>query len=229
MGIDSSASARAVIQRDPLGTQIAAALRQDIFFGRLLPGTRLSQQELCEHFGTSRMPVRDALRELVYDGLLELDGGRHTVVAPLNKADLRDSFLIEGMLNGLAARRAMEFATEADYAVLEDLHRRMESYHENSERTNLADLNWQFHRHINKLSGSRKLMAAIRVVSLNVPRDYLLEVPQWRKRSNADHEGILAAMRAGDGERVEHMMTDHLVSSAEGLIEYLTSKGVRLT
>lgn len=212
------------LERKSLGAQIASSLRQDILFGRVRPGTRLSQQDLCNRFGTSRMPVRDALRELVYSGLLEQDGGRHAVVASLNRADLLDSFTIEGLLGGLAARKAVENATAEDITLLEDLHQRMQE----GLPEEVAALNWQFHRHINRMTKSRKLLAALRQVSLDVPRDYLTEFPEWAKRSHAEHEELLAAMREGNGERAEQVMIDHLVGSGRGLIDYLEERGLQV-
>jgi DNA-binding GntR family transcriptional regulator len=105
--------------------QIAAVLRRDILFGRLQTGTKRSQQELCNRFGTSRMPVRDALRELSYSGLLTQDDGGHAVVAPLKRTDVLDSFTIEGMLSGLAARKATALATEDQLQALEDPDEKM--------------------------------------------------------------------------------------------------------
>jgi len=217
-----------VLQRKPLGSQIATALRRDILFGRLTPGTRLSQQELCERFGTSRMPVRDALRELVYSGLLEQDGGRHAIVASLNRSDLLDSFTIEGMLSAMAARKATINATQEDLDQLESMHERMCAAHAAGESRTMANLNWDFHRYINKLSRSKKLLSAIQTVSLEVPRDYLIEFPQWAAKSNIEHGQIIDAMKKRDVEKVDRLMLDHLVESGVGLTDYLEREGLRL-
>jgi DNA-binding GntR family transcriptional regulator len=216
------------IRRAQLGAQIAGILRQDILFGRIATGSKLSQQELCDRFGTSRMPVRDALRELVYSGLLIQDDGRHAVVAPLHEADVLDSFAIEGMLSGLAVRKATALAAEDDLHELEALDDRMHEVLVAGEVDKLPTLNWQFHRRINYLANSPKLLAAIRVVTLEVPRDYLAELPTWAERSNREHTEIVAAMRAGDGARAEAIMVDHFTSSGEGLTGILRSRGVRM-
>jgi len=220
----ASERARRSLQRKPLGSQIAAELRQDILFGRLAPGTRLSQQELCNQFGTSRMPVRDALRELVYAGLLEQDGTGHAVVVPLKRADIIDAFTIEGMLSGFAARKATGNATEADLEELGTLHRRMIAVAHGTDSSDMAQLNWEFHRKINRLSRSKKLLSAISVVSLDVPRDYLREFPLWAERSNDEHQAILQAMASGDGVEAERLMVEHLVQSGIALAEYLGTK-----
>jgi DNA-binding GntR family transcriptional regulator len=214
------------LQRDPLGSQIASLLRREIYLGRLRPGTRLGQQELCEQFGTSRMPVRDALRELVYDGLLVRDGARQVVVAPLHRADLLDSFQIEGMLNGMAAARATANATQEDFQRLEEFHGGMLRCAGSGDYAEMARLNWQFHRYINRLAGSRKLLAALRVVSLDVPRDYLTQLPEWAQKSNREHEAIINAMKSHDSKGAEALMTRHLADSGTGLADYLASQGL---
>jgi DNA-binding GntR family transcriptional regulator len=224
------------VQRTPLGSQIADALRQDILFGRLLPGTRVAQRQLCEQFGTSRMPVRDALRTLLHEGLLILDAGQHMVVAPLSKSDLIDAFLIEGTLTGLAATRAAALSTPADLSELDTLHRQMLSATNGAKGVNgqasslksMADLNWVFHRKINQMSRSRKLLQALRVVSIDVPRDFLERLPEYHARSNDEHARILTAMRSKNAAKVGDLMAKHVVSSGNALIAYLEAQGVSL-
>jgi len=212
---------------NPLGNQIADTLRREILLGVLPSGTRVSQQQLCERFGTSRMPVRDALREMVHEGLMTLDSARHIVVAPLSKDDLLDAFTIEGVLTGMAAERASERATATDLESLDRLHGAMLDAAEQMRQGAMVELNWSFHRKINHMSGSRKLIVALRKVSVDLPRDFLEQVPEWNVNSNADHARILAAMRAGKHKLAGKYMTEHVVESGRGLVEHLTAHGVQ--
>jgi DNA-binding GntR family transcriptional regulator len=216
------------LQRRQLGTQIAAVLRQDILFGRLPTGAKLSQQELCERFGTSRMPVRDALRELAYSGLVTTDAGRHAVVVPIKRADVLDSFEIQGMLSGWAAGKATALATGDDLSRLHDIDVLMRDALDRGDADRLPALNWQFHRTVNRLARSPKLLAAIRLVSLDMPRDYLAEVPGWAPRSISEHEQIVTAMREGDNARAEQLMISHFTSSGIALAEFLERRGRHL-
>jgi DNA-binding GntR family transcriptional regulator len=215
------------LQRDPLGNQIAETLRREILLGVLSPGTQVSQQQLCERFGTSRMPVRDALRELVQEGLMTLDSARHIVVAPLSKQDLLDAFTIEAVLTGMAAERASQRASAADLDSLERLHEAMLDAAAGNQQSAMVELNWSFHRTINHLSGSRKLILALRKVSVDLPRDFLEQVPEWNVTSNADHERILGAMRAGKHKAAGKYMSEHVTVSGRGLVEHLTAHGVQ--
>jgi acyl-CoA synthetase (AMP-forming)/AMP-acid ligase II/DNA-binding GntR family transcriptional regulator len=215
------------LQRDPLGNQIADTLRREILLGVLSPGTQVSQQQLCERFGTSRMPVRDALRELVQEGLMTLDSARHIVVAPLSKQDLLDAFTIEGVLTGMATERASQRASAADLDSLERLHEAMLEAAAGNQQNAMVELNWSFHRKINHMSGSRKLILALRKVSVDLPRDFLEQVPEWNVTSNADHARILAAMRAGKHKAAGKCMTEHVTVSGSGLVEHLAAHGVQ--
>ena len=225
--VGSKALTSPPLQRDPLGNQIADTLRREILLGVLPPGTQVSQQQLCERFGTSRMPVRDALRELVHEGLMTLDSARHIVVAPLSKQDLLDAFTIEGVLTGMAAERASQRASAADLDSLERLHQAMLEASEQNRQTAMVELNWSFHRKINHMSGSRKLIVALRKVSVDLPRDFLEQVPEWNVTSNADHARILAAMRAEKHKTAGKYMAEHVTESGRGLVEHLSDHGVK--
>jgi len=224
---DTTTADRPVV-RSLLGNQIADSLRRDILLGVIKPGTKLSQQQLCEQFGTSRMPVRDGLRALLHEGLLITDSGQHTIVAPLSRADLLDSYLIEGTLAGMAASRASHLATDEDLVQLEQLHHAMVSSDRARDHARVAQLNWTLHRSINRMARSRKLLSAIKAISLDLPRDFLAEMPEWGATSNREHEQILDVMRAKDHDEVGRLMTAHIVDSGQGLIQFLESRGLQI-
>ena len=216
------------VHRSLLGNQIADALRRDILLGRVKAGTRLSQQQLCATYGTSRMPVRDGLRVLANEGLLVNDSGRHAIVAPLSRADMLDSYLIEGTLAGIAAERASANATDEDLESLYEQHRQMAAAAGRADYAESARLNWGLHRTINRLAKSRKLLSAIKAVSLDLPRDFLIELPEWGQKSILEHEAILTSMTNRWHSQAGSLMTEHIVDSGRGLISYLESQGLEL-
>ena len=218
---------RPVVDRAFLGKQIAQSLRRDILLGVLPSGTRLSQQQLCERFGTSRMPVRDGLRLLTHEGLLTTDAGLHSIVAPISRADLLDAYLIEGTLTGMAAVRASRNADDSDLAELRELHAAMGTA-ARRDAHQMAQLNWTFHRTINRMAGSRKLLSAIKTTSLDLPRDFLVEVPEWGTQSNAEHAEILKAMGDGRHDDAGQFMQQHIIDSGNGLVASLTARGLQV-
>lgn len=152
----------------PFAERIADALRKDILFGRLKPGEPIRQSELTERFGTSRMPVRVALRQLTYEGFLLEEGNHRTLIASLSRSDLEGIYLIEGILHALAVRRVTEEGSQDNTGELTALHRRMVKAEEERSVSQMARINWDFHRRINKMANSPKLLAVLRTHSLAI-------------------------------------------------------------
>jgi DNA-binding GntR family transcriptional regulator len=210
-----------------LGRQVADVVRREILFGRLTPGTKVSQQQLCERFGVSRMPVRDALRQLTYEGLIVPDGSRHSVISRLDKRNIEDSFLIEGMLHGLAVRRVAETGIREDFQELTRRHEAMCAIGKDDLK-GFSEMNWSFHRWINQLADSRKLNAALRAVALSIPRDYVVQLPQWMVRAKAEHADMVQAITARRGAKAEALARAHVIEAGHDLVGYLRKHGVEL-
>lgn len=225
---ENQAPLRRRVSRESLGSQIANALRNEIFAGRLPPGTHLSQQQVCEQFGTSRIPVRDALRMLASEGLvIELGAGR-VQVAELSRRDLEDVFLIEGFLHGLACRRAADRMTDAELSELRELHEQLALAVEADDAEQVADLNWAFHRRINQISGSAKLTAALRPLALSIPRGFLAMVPNWAPKALRMQTELLAAFADRDGPRADAISSTHTQRAGAELTAFLASQGIDL-
>ena len=221
---DSSETFR--FERVPLGNQIADVIRRDILYGRLSAGTHVGQQILCERFNTSRMPVRDALRQLTTQGFLVDDGHGHSLVAPLTRSDLSDIYLIEGMLHGLALRRVTERHDEDEINELAGYHEEMLRIAAAGDNARMSKINWQFHRRINHLARSPKLLAVIRTHSLSIPSDQVDQMPDRSEQVNLEHAEIMAAVRRGDGAVAESLMRQHVVNAGNDLLSYLESQRV---
>ncbi|MBO0729681.1 MAG: GntR family transcriptional regulator, partial [Acidimicrobiaceae bacterium] len=132
------------IVRFNLSEQIAERLRDDIVHGRIPAGTHLVQDELCERFGTSRMPVRDALQQLTHEGMLE-QHGQQRVVIELGSEDLEEVHGLIAILHGWAARRVAALASEAELEELAEICRAGENAEDPYEFGRLA---MEFHRRI---------------------------------------------------------------------------------
>ena len=214
------------LNRQSLGNQIAHHLREEIVLGRLAPGTPVSQQWLCEKYGTSRMPVRDALVKLTSEGLIVTTSGGHSVVGQLTAQDIFDVFDIEAVVHGRAAQRAAARVTGADVEELQDAHQAMVHAEAAGDLVLVTELNWRFHKQINVLADSAKLIAVIRSVSLNIPQTYLLELPDWAAKSNREHAGIITALAAHDGAEAETLINIHVREAGSHLAAYLAKKGL---
>lgn len=214
------------LNRQSLGNQIATHLRQEIFLGRLAPGTVISQQSLCEQYGTSRMPVRDALVKLTNEGMITTTPGGHTVVAELTAEDILDAFDIESVVHGRAARRAVNRATDEEIDELEALHNAMLEAERENDLDRISELNWDFHKHINVCARSAKLLAVIRSVSLDIPRSYLVEMPDFASKTTTEHAAIVEAFKDRDPERAEELVQQHVRDAGINLVRHLEGKGL---
>jgi DNA-binding GntR family transcriptional regulator len=214
------------VTRRALGDQIADSVREQILLGRLAAGTPMSQQSVCEQYGTSRMPARDALIRLAAEGLIITRPGGQSEVARLTQADIQDVFDVEALVHGRAARRACDHANADDIAALTALHKQMLAAARAKDLDRLGDLNYQFHRRINLLSDSPKLLAVLRSISFAIPRSYLVELPGWAKNTTAEHAQIVAAFTARDGAAVEQTVHDHVRDAGANLVAYLHKKGM---
>jgi DNA-binding GntR family transcriptional regulator len=214
------------LNRQSLGNQIATRLRQEILLGRLPPGRPVSQQQLCEQYGTSRMPVRDALVKLTNEGLIEGTPGGHSVVARITAEDILDAFDIEAVVHGRAGRRAVARATDDEIATLKALHGEMLSAARAKDFDRLTDLNWSFHKNINVMARSAKLLAVIRSTSLDIPRAYLSALPGSVTKVNREHAAIVKSFVDRDADRVEALIHRHVADAGADLATYLSDQGL---
>ena len=113
--------------RESLVASIARDLREQILEGQLAPGRRISQLSIAEHYGVSRLPVREALRELSSEGLVILESGKGARVAAMNGGDLREVYLLRERLEPLVIGLAVPLVTSADLSQAEEVLHRMEA------------------------------------------------------------------------------------------------------
>lgn len=204
------------IRRETVGAQIVADLRRDILFGHIPAGEVLSQEAMCQRYNTSRMPVRDALRQLANEGFVERLPGNRLRVSKLDRNDLLDMFWIEATVHALATKRATERSLGVadslnDLQLMQD---QMKGCAERGDYAQASAINRQFHKTINYMANSPKLMATLRNVSLGIQGDFIAEVPEWLNRSIQEHDAIIEAMNSGDSDRAGELMFLHTQGSA---------------
>ncbi|HWV86209.1 MAG TPA: GntR family transcriptional regulator [Capillimicrobium sp.] len=186
-------------------------IRTLILNGEVPAGTRLGQVELAERLGISRTPVREALRRLTGEGLVEFQDNRGFRVAQLRLEDVLQRLEVRLLLEPGAARLAAERATEADLAELEASVER-----EVAARTAVAvhDASREFHIGVARASHNRELVMALENLWLiEVGRRLLAQrraAPHWQDGDVAEHRAILAAIAARDGDRAAALMESHV-------------------
>jgi DNA-binding GntR family transcriptional regulator len=208
---------RGPIVRPTLHDAIVARVRDMIIEGELAPGTRLHEGNLGKMLGVSRTPLREALKFLVSEGLLELSPGRGAVVRQFSAKDVHDSLIVLGNLEGLAGRLACESATDAEIREVRQLHDRMMDMYEKRDRLPYFKLNQSIHSAILRLSKNEALVSVHSVLQARLKRIRYIgnEGPEKWAGAVADHIEMIEALEARDADRLSKILTAHMEKTWE--------------
>jgi DNA-binding GntR family transcriptional regulator len=190
--------------------------------GRLSPGEPVKAEAIGEHLGISGTPVREALQALRVEGFLDLTPRKGFVVAPFSGKDIRDIFTAHALLSGELAYRAAKLATADDLADLEVLHNEVLSAASSKDMTLLEEKNNAFHGKINLLADARKIVWAVRLVS--VPATDYASIEGWTDSTLEDHAKILASLRSHDARGARAAMHAHIIRAGELLAAHYESR-----
>jgi len=208
---------RGPIARPTLHDAIVARVRDMIIEGELAPGTRLHEGNLGKNLGVSRTPLREALKFLASEGLVELSPGKGAVVRKFTEKDVHDSLIVLGSLEGLAGRLACANATDAEIREVRQLHDRMMDMYGKRDRLPYFKLNQSIHSAILRLSKNEALVSVHGVLQARLKRIRYIgnEGPEKWAGAVADHEEIISALEARDSERLSKVLTAHMEKTWE--------------
>ncbi|WP_445180251.1 GntR family transcriptional regulator [Pseudomonas sp. McL0111] len=201
---------------------IEETLRSAILDGRLPCGTALRQQDLADLFGVSRMPVREALRQLEAQDLVTVTAHKGAVVAPLIQGDATQTYELRILLESEALRQSVPLLTSAHHARAASYIEELESQHDYGE---IGRLNRLFHMELYREAPNKRLLRLVED-GLNEEERFLrfnLEAMGLGKLSQEDHRGILRAVQAGDVEGAVTALEQHLNRGVEAINRYLFS------
>lgn len=206
----------------PLHDRVVEALRRAIVARRYKPGERLVEERLAQELGVSRMPIREAIRVLASEGLVELTARRGASVAQLSEQEARETIELRALLEGqnarLAARRQDARVQKRISAVLAKGAAAVEA----GKFDRLAALNEQFHEEL-ALAGQNTVLAELlirlrdRTEMLFAPTD-----PARQRRAWDEHAAILRAIIAGDEQRAASLADEHVTQAGQ---EFLLKQG----
>ena len=196
------------------GPTILAALRESIISGALAPGVLLRQTELAEEFGTSRIPVREALNSLQAEGLVQIEPNRGAYVTTLSADELRELFDLRVLLEADALRRAVPLHSERSLRRVEAVQ------HELDAETVPAEwvrLDRAFHDALYEPGGRPRTLQMIAGLRDAVQRFYLARLgPDARRPGwNEEHNDLIAQVRAGDADAACATLAAHLRHTEE--------------
>jgi len=183
--------------------------------GELRPGTIVRPETVGQALSISTTPAREALQALRVEGFLDLVPRRGFQVAPLTGEDIRDLFQVQALIAGELAARAAVNLQDDDLAELEALHHELIAAARRNDHKLLEDKNHAFHRQINKMAGSRKILWALSLITRYVPRQFYATIPGWPTATVTDHEELLEGIRSRDAAKARSAMVAHIIHSGE--------------
>lgn len=205
-----------------LPSHVQAVLQEAILSGALAPGERLWVDDVAEHFGVSKIPVREALRALETDGWVQSRPRRGTYVRPLSREELRQTFEMRRLLEPYSARLAAQRRTDAQMAALKDLLAQSALALKNADVVAVTDVNSRFHSIMAEAAGNAMLGESIGKLELQLRRYFIAVDWQRRRESMAQHKAIYEAIRDQDVAGAEQLTLahiDHTESLAASSIE----------
>lgn len=201
-----------VIVRTPLHVQVAERLRLLIESGELAPGTRLNETELCEDMGVSRTPLREAVRSLATEGLIELQPNRGAIVSVVTEEDVTEILPIMASLEGLGGRLAATHMEPAKIIQVRQIHDQMISHYKNNDMEKYFETNRLIHELISEGSGNQTLVDTLQSLSAKVHRARFtsqMTRESW-DMAVSEHEEIIAALEERNPDRLENILIQHL-------------------
>ena len=207
------------IKVESLESQVSFRIREMIRQRILTKGEKIKERELCEQLGVSRTPVREALRTLKSEGLIDIIPNKGAFVSEPSIENIREIFEVMTLLEGEASRLAAERITDEELKKLEDIHKELKRHHSEKNSERYLEVNTQCHKYIRSLAKNTLLYELIRSLQDKI---LLYRTQQLNKEGRFDqsireHEELLRAFRKQDAEGAELAMKKHLKNQEEAL------------
>lgn len=212
---------------DALAERVAEELRDMVVKGLLHPGDRIIERRLCAELGVSRTPMREALKLLRQDGLIELSRNRGARVLPFGPAEAEDLFEVISIIEGLAAARFCATASEAALEWLEELHADMIAHRRAGRLDEYFVSNSTIHDAIVEGAGNPVLAQSHSRLMLRARRGRymaIMDVTRWDQAVH-EHEALMSALRARSVEAARAIWQVHLANTGTAVARALRADG----
>ena len=201
----------------PLSSNLFSKLQEDILTGKLEDGEKLTEIKICNQYGVSRTPVREALRQLEADGLIMTIPNRGAFVKALTEQDIHDIYVLRSQGEVTAVRWAIERITEKEMSELDETFAFMEFYTMKNDIPKMLNINIAFHQIIYHATHNRMMLQQLSAYQLYLrhcnPSNYY--ATNYLRDVLAEHRDIYDAFGAGDPEAGAAAMKRHMENSAK--------------
>lgn len=217
---------RREVRRQQLSDEVAGHLRVGIMSGTLRPGTFIRLDETAAQLGVSITPVREALRTLRGEGMVELEPHRGHVVSAFTRDDIDDIFWLQAVIAGQLARSAAERITDEEIDELERLTETVSEAIERQDTAEVTDAEFAFHRAFNRASGRIKLAWFLLHAARYLPAHVYANDPEWGRMTVANRRELIAALRRRDVDTVVRLTDVQFTDGARRLTARLDELGL---
>lgn len=215
------------IQRQSLTSAVADRLREQIIRGEIPEGAQIRQDAIATQFHVSRIPVREALRQLDAEGLIAIVPNRGAIVPALSPADIEELFSIRALLEPEILKLSIPHLTDKDFSEAAAILRKYVSELRREDHVSAwGRLNWQFHSILYSRAVLPRFMAVIRNVNNSGERYTRLQLylTHGIKRANEEHHKILELCRNRDVPAACTLLREHILHAGQSLKEVLQQK-----
>ena len=214
------------IPRTALHEQVANRLRQMLVEGSIAPGAKLNERELSEVLNVSRTPLREAIKMLAAEGLVELLPNRGAIAVELSEADVLNTFEVMAGLESQSGELATQRITEAELAEIKAMHFEMMAAYTRRDLSNYYRLNALIHQAINAAAKNPVLSTTYAQVNARLQALRFRSNQDEDKWKNAvrEHEQMIAALSARDAQAMRAVLLAHLYNKRDVVISQLREK-----
>lgn len=194
-------------------------IREDILSGKYQQDEELKENTIGLELGVSRTPVREALRQLELEGLVNIIPNKGAYVTGISEKDIHDIYVIRSYLEGLCAKWACKNITEQQLVELEEVIYLSEFHMKKEHYEQILELDNKFHELIYEASGSKILEHVLSDFHHYVQRMRKITLSRMERvsHSNAEHTAILEAIRKRDGELAEKLAHEHIIQTIQNI------------
>ena len=210
-----------LVERESMTDRVVTELRRQIVSGVLPGGTNLRQDWLATRLGVSRIPVREAIRQLEVEGLVVSETHKGTVVATLSREELQELFEIRLRLEPWLFELAIPKLSDPHFATVEAITREAEAQ---GRIATWSELNWRFHAALYEPAGRPQALRILHQVHNNASRyvGLILTVSEDVDAELRDHWRLIEVARAGDVEQGAQLLRQHIERVARAIAHAIT-------
>jgi DNA-binding GntR family transcriptional regulator len=205
------------IPRNTLHNELVKLLRDMIMEGELVPGSRIPESRLCELFGVSRTPLREALKVLSVEGLVCLLPNKGARVVHVTRKEMEEIVPVLGMLAALAGELACEKINADELASIRSMHTQLIEYYRSGNEQSYSETNRAIHDSIFEVAGNKALSDVYNMLQMRLRSIFFVtpKVPPKWGDAVADHEAMITALEERDGLRFAKVARRHIRHKAD--------------